>query len=299
MNSKNMLTWKDLLLNTPVEINKKTNKEICPNFIHDNIIYKNTFYGKHPHLRKFFNIESRNDYNKTFTDEELEQIVWNLGNINIGIQENKRVNRNFYALLRSFERRIKIIDHILKGIKRSGFNVNADAIYFINEDTEYKRKYYITSSKNKVTISNKDFFFSSWVVNAIINKKVILDNKTLDIVKKNISNKEIQSVDTINQFLTDNNIIDFFKVCVNNIEQLYVRKSIKDCILECNYSNVVQLGCIIDDVLGKHKTKVNTQKEKVKTETKVKNETKVKEVVINNNKTGFLSKLMNFFSVNN
>ena len=303
-NNKQVITWGELLVNTPIIIKNKLvdqDSRMNSNSICDiERIYRTSFFGSHPHLRKFFNVDRAN-VNKQFTDEDLEQIIWSIGNLHIGLQKRRKVNYELNSVLVSFRYRLKAIEAILRGIEKSGFNVNIEPIYFVNEGVEYKRRYYITSFNN-IKIANKELYFGKTIMEAILNRKFFeninekvlvtvnkefnkknklnwFDKKGVDKTEKN--NKPVQCIDKMNEFLTDHNVAQFFKVCIDNLDNPDVNKSIKHCILDCNIDNLKELNSILEDIIYS----------KDKSEDNVVETNAVK-------KQSFLSKVINFFSAN-
>lgn len=140
------INWKNLLLVVPLKNGSFLDRDYLYKYGDINDIYKKSFFGQNIYIKKFFyNNSNHNDIDTTklYNAADLEEILWNIGNIEISFKTLKKITGKG-SILTSCIKRMIIIDSIITGLKRFGFYVNAEPINFLHNNIPFKRKYYIS-----------------------------------------------------------------------------------------------------------------------------------------------------------
>lgn len=280
------INWKNLLLVVPLKNGSFLDRDYLYKYGDINDIYKKSFFGQNIYIKKFFyNNSNRNDIDTTklYNAADLEEILWNIGNIEISFKTLKKITGKG-SILTSCIKRMIIIDSIITGLKRFGFYVNAEPINFLHNNIPFKRKYYISDIPcNSDKSINLDEDTLKYVIN---NFKKNLSIKYEKIQKKvttsttSTANTNTNSSNTNNSNNKNNNsMIKLFAVCIRMLKDNNIKMNIKEEIKkECSDDEINFAIQVLKETLSKEDNK--------------------KEEVVSVNKNSFIKRFFNLFTRN-
>lgn len=280
------INWKNLLLVVPLKNGSFLDRDYLYKYGDINDIYKKSFFGQNIYIKKFFyNNSNRNDIDTTklYNAADLEEILWNIGNIEISFKTLKKITGKG-SILTSCIKRMIIIDSIITGLKRFGFYVNAEPINFLHNNIPFKRKYYISDIPcNSDKSINLDEDTLKYVIN---NFKKNLSIKYEKIQKKvttstsSTSTANTTSSNTNNSNNKNNNsMIKLFAVCIRMLKDNNIKMNIKEEIKkECSDDEINFAIQVLKETLSKEDSK--------------------KEEVVSVNKNSFIKRFFNLFTRN-
>lgn len=278
------INWKNLLLVVPLKNGSFLDRDYLYKYGDIDDIYKKSFFGQNIYIKKFFyNNSNRNDIDTTklYNAADLEEILWNIGNIEISFKTLKKITGKG-SILTSCIKRMIIIDSIITGLKRFGFYVNAEPINFLHNNIPFKRKYYISDIPcNSDKSINLDEDTLKYVIN---NFKKNLSIKYEKIQKKVTTNTtstaNTNSSNTNNSNNKNNNsMIKLFAVCIRMLKDNNIKMNIKEEIKkECSDDEINFAIQVLKETLSKEDSK--------------------KEEVVSVNKNSFIKRFFNLFTRN-
>lgn len=280
------INWKNLLLVVPLKNGSFLDRDYLYKYGDINDIYKKSFFGQNIYIKKFFyNNSNRNDIDTTklYNAADLEEILWNIGNIEISFKTLKKITGKG-SILTSCIKRMIIIDSIITGLKRFGFYVNAEPINFLHNNIPFKRKYYISDIPcNSDKSINLDEDTLKYVIN---NFKKNLSIKYEKIQKKVTTSTSSTSTANTNSSNTNNSnnknnnsMIKLFAVCIRMLKDNNIRMNIKEEIKkECSDDEINFAIQVLKETLSKEDSK--------------------KEEVVSVNKNSFIKRFFNLFTRN-
>lgn len=275
------INWKNLLLVVPLKNGSFLDRDYLYKYGDINDIYKKSFFSQNIYIKKFFyNNSNRNDIDTTklYNAADLEEILWNIGNIEISFKTLKKITGK-ESILTSCIKRMIIIDSIITGLKRFGFYVNAEPINFLHNNIPFKRKYYISDIPcNSDKSINLDEDTLKYVIN---NFKKNLSIKYEKIQKKvTTSTANTNSSNTNNSNNKNNNsMIKLFAVCIRMLKDNNIKMNIKEEIKkECSDDEINFAIQVLKETLSKEDNK--------------------KEEVVSVNKNSFIKRFFNLFTRN-
>lgn len=275
------INWKNLLLVVPLKNGSFLDRDYLYKYGDINDIYKKSFFSQNIYIKKFFyNNSNRNDIDTTklYNAADLEEILWNIGNIEISFKTLKKITGK-ESILTSCIKRMIIIDSIITGLKRFGFYVNAEPINFLHNNIPFKRKYYISDIPcNSDKSINLDEDTLKYVIN---NFKKNLSIKYEKIQKKvTTSTANTNSSNTNNSNNKNNNsMIKLFAVCIRMLKDNNIKMNIKEEIKkECSDDEINFAIQVLKETLSKEDSK--------------------KEEVVSVNKNSFIKRFFNLFTRN-
>lgn len=283
------INWKNLLLVVPLKNGSFLDRDYLYKYGDINDIYKKSFFSQNIYIKKFFyNNSNRNDIDTTklYNAADLEEILWNIGNIEISFKTLKKITGKG-SILTSCIKRMIIIDSIITGLKRFGFYVNAEPINFLHNNIPFKRKYYISDIPcNSDKSINLDEDTLKYVINNFkknlsikyekIQKKVNTNTNTnTNSSNTNDSNNKNNKLNEIN----NNSMIKLFAVCIRMLKDNNIRMNIKEEIKKkCSDDEINFAIQVLKETLSKEDSK--------------------KEEVVSVNKNSFIKRFFNLFTRN-
>ena len=146
------INWKNLLLVVPLKNGSFLDRDYLYKYGDINDIYKKSFFSQNIYIKKFFyNNSNRNDIDTTklYNAADLEEILWNIGNIEISFKTLKKITGKGSILTSCIKRMIAST----KSFKRH-------RIYF---GVKSHKCFYIFYSKNIVWLIYKSInIHTSW-----------------------------------------------------------------------------------------------------------------------------------------
>lgn len=277
------INWKNLLLVVPLKNGSFLDRDYLYKYGDINDIYKKSFFGQNIYIKKFFyNNSNRNDIDTTklYNAADLEEILWNIGNIEISFKTLKKITGKG-SILTSCIKRMIIIDSIITGLKRFGFYVNAEPINFLHNNIPFKRKYYISDIPcNSDKSINLDEDTLKYVINNFKKNLSIKYEKIQKKVTTSTANTNTNSSNTNNSNNKNNNsMIKLFAVCIRILKDNNIKMNIKEEIKkECSDDEINFAIQVLKETLSKEDNK--------------------KEEVVSVNKNSFIKRFFNLFTRN-
>lgn len=277
------INWKNLLLVVPLKNGSFLDRDYLYKYGDINDIYKKSFFGQNIYIKKFFyNNSNRNDIDTTklYNAADLEEILWNIGNIEISFKTLKKITGKG-SILTSCIKRMIIIDSIITGLKRFGFYVNAEPINFLHNNIPFKRKYYISDIPcNSDKSINLDEDTLKYVINNFKKNLSIKYEKIQKKVTTSTANTNTNSSNTNNSNNKNNNsMIKLFAVCIRMLKDNNIKMNIKEEIKkECSDDEINFAIQVLKETLSKEDNK--------------------KEEVVSVNKNSFIKRFFNLFTRN-